>query len=89
MLDDPGRAAEIEDETVEDYAERRKFEIVNPRRRTNTVARKAELEQRIQELESENESLQSRLDEILDVVAPPEDEAEEEEDEDDDRGEVL
>jgi len=87
VLDDPERASEIEDESVEDYAERRKFEIVNPTRRVNTVASKAELEQRIEELESENEELQSRLDEVLDIVAPPEDEVEEEDGEDDDLGE--
>ena len=88
VLDDPERAAEIEDESIEDYAERRKFEIVNPRRRTNTVESKADLEQKIEELESENEKLQSRLDEILDIVAPPEDEAEEEDGEEDDLGEA-
>ena len=30
-----------------------------------------QLKQRIGELEAENETLQSRLDEILDIVAPP------------------
>lgn len=88
VLGDPDRAEEIADEGVVDYAERRKFEIVNPRRRTDTVASKADLEQKIEELESENEELQSRLDEILDVVAPPEDEAEEEGGEEDDLGEA-
>ena len=87
VLDDPERADEIEDESVEDYAERRKFEIVNPRRRPRTMASKAELQERIEELESENEELQSRLDEVLDIVAPPEDDAEGGEDEDSDEGE--
>ena len=87
VLDDPDRAAEIEDESIEDYAERRKFEIINPKRRTNTVASKAELQERIEELESENEELQSRLDEILDIVTPPDEESEHDEDKDDDLGE--
>ncbi len=84
VLDDPDRAAEIEDESLEDYAERRKFQIVNPRRRTRNMATKRELEDRIGELEEENEELQSRLDEVLDIVAPAE---EGEEGEEEDRGE--
>jgi len=88
VLDDPERADEIEDESVEDYAERRKFEIANPRRRVSTMASKAELQDRIEELESENEELQSRLDEVLDIVAPPDDADESDgEDEDLDEGE--
>ena len=87
VLDDPDRASEIEDESLEDYAGRRKFLIVNPRRRISTVANKTELQERIEELESENEELQSRLDEVLDIVAPPEDEAEDGDDEDSNEGE--
>ena len=34
VLDDPDRADEIEDESVEDYAERRKFQIINPKSST-------------------------------------------------------
>jgi hypothetical protein len=36
-----------------------------------------ELLQRIEQLESDNENLQSQLDEIADIVAPPEDQDEE------------
>ena len=42
VLDDPERADEIEDESLEDYAERRKFQIVNPRR-IRRMATKREL----------------------------------------------
>ena len=84
VLDDPGRADEIEDEAVEDYAERRKFQIINPTRRTEYMATKQELEDRISELESENEELQGRLDEVLDIVAPPEEVEDEDGEEDDD-----
>ena len=84
VLDDPDRASEIEDESLEDYAARRKFQIVNPKRRTKNMATKLELENQISELEQENEELQSRLDEVLDIVAPPE---EEEDEEGDDLGE--
>ena len=89
VLDDPDRADAIADESIEDYAERRKFQIINPKRRVNSMATKQDLEERISELEEENEQLQSRLDEILEIVTPPEEEdgEEEGEDEDEDLGE--
>jgi hypothetical protein len=82
VLGDPDRAQEIEDESLEDYAERRRIKLTNPKgvRRMTTPTRK-ELLERIDELETENEELQSQLDEIADIVAPPE------EDEEDDQGE--
>ena len=43
------------------------------------MATKQELEERISELEEENEELQSRLDEILDIAAPGDKEEDEEE----------
>ena len=76
VLGDDDRAAQIEDESLEDYAARRKIEILN-NPRGETMASKAELLERIKDLEEENEDLQSQLDEIADIVAPPE-EAEEE-----------
>ena len=46
---------------------------------------KNELVERIQDLEGENEELQGQLDEILDIVVPPEeDEKDESADEDED-----
>lgn len=43
---------------------------------------KQELTQRIRDLESENDDLQAQLDEIADIVAPPEDEDEDTQDDD-------
>ena len=83
VLDDPERAAEIEDESVEDYAERRNFQILNPSERRKEMATKRELEERIQELEEENEELQGRIDEILEIVSPMDEGDEESEDQDD------
>lgn len=85
-LDDQNKAAEIEDESLEDYAEHRRIQIANPKgvSRMATPTR-SELLERIEELESENEDLQAQLDEIADIVAPPEadDEGSSDEDEDD------
>ena len=92
VLGDSERAEEIRDESVEEYAARRKFEIANPERRaamprkTKTIEdyrdEIAGLKDQIGELEEENENLQGQLDEITDIVAPEdEDEDEEEEDE--------
>jgi predicted RNase H-like nuclease (RuvC/YqgF family) len=95
MLGDPKRAQEIRDESLEDYAARRKFAIANPRGR-DTMARKtiqdyraenAELKDQIGELEEENESLQDQLDAVADIVSPAEDEDEEQGDEDEGEGE--
>ena len=84
VLGDPDRADEIADESLEDYAERRHITLLNPRCRT-AMPSKAELTQRIRELEEENDDLQDQLDRVADIVAPPEDE--DEGDEDDDSGE--
>lgn len=86
VLEDADRADEIADESIEDYAERRKFQITNPKRSTKQMATKQDLEEKISELEAENEDLQSRLDEILDIVTP-EDEDQEDEGEDGELGE--
>ena len=90
VLDDPDRADEIEDESVDDYAARRRIDIVdNPRRRRNAMPQgrtKADLEAEIEELREENEELQDQLDAVADIVAPA-DEDEEEDGEDDDQGE--
>ena len=97
VLRDGERAAEIEDEPVEDYADRRKIEIVNENPvRVEAIRRslypavaqqrsevpmmtKRELEERVNELEAENEDLQTRLDQVADLVAPLDDDEEDEE----------
>ena len=78
VLGDDDRADEIEDESLEDYAERRKIEIINPRR-SNTMPSNKELQERIQELEDENEELRDQVDAVADIVAPEEDDDEEDE----------
>lgn len=91
VLGDSERAHEIRDESVEDYAERRKFEITNPTRR-GIMPRKTvddyreevqDLKEQIRDLENENETLQDRLDSVADIVAPEEEEEEEEGEEQD------
>lgn len=87
VLGDDDRADEIEEEPIEDYAERRRIRMVNQKGTRNMPATsKRELLDRIDELESENEDLQSRLDEISDIVGNEEYEDEGSE-ESDDQGE--
>ena len=81
VLGDPDRAEEIEDESLEKYAERRHVQVVNPKGvRKMPVQTRRELIERIKELEDENESLQDRLQEISDLAT-------EEDGEEDDQGE--
>ena len=79
VLEDPDRAAGIEAESFEDYAQRRRFQIRNPKG-VNPVAipTRRDLLNRIKELESDNEDLQSRIDEIGDIVGSDDSEEEEE-----------
>jgi hypothetical protein len=73
VLGDPDRAGEIAEESLEDYAERRKIQITNPSKRGNAiVATKQELEDRVEELEQENQDLQDTLDAVADLVSPEE-----------------
>jgi len=89
VLGDSDRAEEIEDESLEDYAARRKIAITNPHgKRASTMATKRELEETIRELEQENSDLQDQIDAIADIVSEGDDEegeagaGDEEEDED-------
>jgi len=60
VLGDEDRAAEIEDESLEEYAERRRVQLTNPKgARHMTAPNRRELLERIDELETENEELQS------------------------------
>jgi len=82
VLGNLDRADEIEDESLQDYAERRHIQIVNPKGvRKMAVQTRRELIERIKELEEENESLQDRLEEIADLAGDSEEE------EDDGQGE--
>ena len=87
VVGDAARADEIADESLEDYAGRRGFEILNPRRRA-TMPRKtvedyreevADLKDQLAEVEEENESLQSQLDQIADIAAGEEEGEDDEE----------
>jgi hypothetical protein len=78
VLGDPDRADEIEDESLEEYAERRRIQIVNPKgAKKMPVKTRRDLIERIKELEEENESLQDRLEEIADLAGESEEEEEE------------
>ncbi len=75
VLGDPERAAEIEDESLESYAERRHYQIQNPKGvKHMAIPTRRELVERIKELEEENEDMQDRLDEIADLVGEEEEE---------------
>jgi hypothetical protein len=90
VLADPNGAEEIEGESLESYADRRRIPIINPKRRHGIMARgktKADLEQEISDLQVENQELQDQLDAVADIVAPDDDDGgideEGEEDEED------
>lgn len=89
VLRDEVRAEEIEDESPEDYAERKGVEIIQPnpiRKRYTcmpTGPTKAAMEARIEELEAENEELQEKLNSISEIVSDEEEESEDDEAEDD------
>jgi len=85
-LDDPGRVEEIEDESLKPRCERRKIELQNAFWRKREMSSKAELLERIKELEEENEQLQDQLDQVTDIVAPLEDEDEGDDEKDGDKG---
>jgi hypothetical protein len=91
VVGDPDRAAEIQDESLEDYAQRRGIQLSNPwSRRTAMATRKTiadyraelkDLRDQVSDLEEENESLQGQLDRVAEIVGGEEEEEEEEEDE--------
>jgi hypothetical protein len=71
VLQDPERADEIADVSLEDYAERRKIQLTNTgRRRSNCMPSKQELLDQIADLQDENQSLSDQLDAISDIVSP-------------------
>lgn len=81
------RADEIADESVQGYAARRHFDIVdNPERRSmaNGEPTRQDLLDQIADLKDENDFLQSQLDSIADVLDQGGEEDDEDEDDDDD-----
>lgn len=84
VLGDDDKADDIEDESLEDYAGHRHIKLINPKGATHMAApTRQELLDRIEELETENEDLQSQLDQIRDIIGDDD----EEEDDEDDQGE--
>jgi hypothetical protein len=80
VLGDEDRANEIEDESLEDYAQRKAIRLTNPKGvRKMAAPTRRELLEHIDQLEQENETLQSQIDEIGDIIAPPEEEEDEDE----------
>jgi hypothetical protein len=81
VVGDPGRADEIEDESLEDYAERRKFQITNPnlKRRTKMPSNSRTKA----DLEDENQELRDQLDAINDILNAGDDDDEDVDDPDD------
>jgi hypothetical protein len=88
-LGDPDRADEIADDDLEDWAARKKIQLINSRRRDvmpggngGNGRTKQDLLDEVADLQQENQDLQDQLDAIADIVATPE-----EEDGEDDDGE--
>ena len=86
VLDDSDRADEIEDEDPLDYAERKHIRVLdNPhQRRTRAMPSNKELQERIRELEDENDELRDTLDDIAGLAG-----GDDEEEIDDGEGEDL
>jgi vacuolar-type H+-ATPase subunit I/STV1 len=78
VREDDELADQIENESLQEYAEHRHITLLNPTRRMKPmpVPTRRELMERIEELEGENEDLQTRLDEIADLAAEEEEEEE-------------
>jgi hypothetical protein len=89
VLQDDEKADELASLSPEEYAERKRIQIITPnpteRNRPTTMPKptRADLEARVQELEEENSDLNERLDAIADLVGTSE-EADEDSDESDD-----
>jgi hypothetical protein len=84
VLGDPDRAAEIEEEDLEEYAAHRKVQIINPAKKGKNMATNNQLRQRIRELEEENTELNDQLEAIQDIVSPSDDDTDDDEEEGDD-----
>jgi hypothetical protein len=84
VVGDDDKAAEFDDMDTDSYAERKGLSIVNPARRNPEMAyTKAQLMERVRDLEEENEDLYDRLDGVIAAAQPEPDEDEDDEDGDD------
>jgi len=90
VVGDPDKAGEFEQMGLEEYAQHKGIEIKNPRTarlKGKPMARsktRSELEDRVAELEDENQALNDKLDSILDIASEDADEDEDEDSDDDD-----
>lgn len=85
VVGDDDRADEFGAMSTETYAARKGLRIINPARRTTTMAyTKAQLEERIRDLEEENETLAEQIDEAAKIFGFVDDEDEDDDSEDDD-----
>lgn len=88
VLGDDDKGDDIEDEPLEAYAEHGHIRISNPKGVSHMAApTRQQLLDRVAELETENEDLQSRLDEIADIIGDSDEEEDTDEGEDNDQGE--
>ena len=79
---DDDRADQIENESLEQYAQERRIRLLNPNRgRSMATPTRRELLERIDELEERNDELESKLEGIGDILGNG-DETDGEEDED-------
>lgn len=75
VREDDELADKIEDESLEEYAQKRHIKLSNPKGVTKMPVRtRRELLDRISELEEQNEELQGQLDEIRDIIGDEEEE---------------
>ena len=97
VLGDDDRADEIEEESPEEYAERKQIRIATnppPRKRVDTMPQRTkaslptrtELQDRIEELEAENEELHEKLDSIAEVLDDESEEGDEDGEEAEEEG---
>jgi vacuolar-type H+-ATPase subunit I/STV1 len=75
VLGDSDRADEIADESLEDYAERRKIQLTNPQKRRGSMPSKQDLQDQIADLQDQNDQLQDQLDAIADIIGPTDDDS--------------
>lgn len=77
VREDDELADQIEDESLDEYAQKRHIKLSNPKGvRKMAIRTRRELLDRIQELEEQNEELQEKVDSIAEIVG---DEAEDDE----------
>ncbi len=88
VLKDYGRADEIAEESIEDYARRKRIRITNPLQpqptgRAKTMATKQDLEQELNDAYERIDALESYIAQGADLLPEEDEETDEEDDEED------